>query len=261
MTDVTLEQKRDKGGVRLGLDFGVSATVIAASGPGRDTCTLEFPKISRVFPASPGTIPVHTVPSLVEYQDGTVIRLGGEVLRGGSADASSTARWLRRSLCDRNPVQVPAGDGRQVRYDEAVSDLLLPLLSQALREYPGAALVIALPPEAPAEYRGSPSADCPPSRCPVLLHGQRVCCCSRRLRIFSLDSEPVVLITFSETDLEVVVLVRDGLSGTGAGGGCGLRVLAQVTGQVRLPGDRQLDRAGSFPENSGCWRVTRGLPG
>ena len=75
-------QKRDEGVVRLGLDFGVSATVISVSGPGRDTCTLEFPKISRKFPGPPGSLPVHTVPSLLEYRDGKPVRHVEEVLLG-----------------------------------------------------------------------------------------------------------------------------------------------------------------------------------
>jgi molecular chaperone DnaK (HSP70) len=230
---MTGEEKRDERGVRLGLDFGVSATVIAASGPGRDTCTLEFPEISREFPALPGSLRVHTVPSLVEYRDGKPVRLGEEVLRGGTADAPSTARWLRRSLCDRSPVQVPAGDGRMVRYDEAVTDLLLPLLSQVLRENPGAALIITLPPESPAGYgdllqrvarrAGAPSCSTV-SEYDAALAGYGYS---------PADSEPFVLVTFSETDLGVSVLSRDGHPGTGVGGGgSGLRVLAQATGPV-----------------------------
>jgi hypothetical protein len=46
------------------------------------------------------------------------------------------------------------------------------------------------------------------------------------------DGEPFVLITFSETDLEVGVFARDRHPGTGAGGGSRLRVLAQATGPV-----------------------------
>lgn len=225
-------QKRDEGVVRLGLDFGVSATVISVSGPGRDTCTLEFPKISRKFPGLPGSLPVHTVPSLLEYRDGKPVRHGEEVLLGGTADAPSTARWLRRSLCDRCPVQVPAGNGRMVRYDEAVSDLLLPLLLQALRENPGAGLIIALPSEAPEEYgellqrvaRSAGALSCSMvSEFDAALAGYGYSPAA---------GEPFVLITFSETDLGVGVLARDRISGTGAGGDSGLRVLAQATGPV-----------------------------
>lgn len=225
-----MEQKPDEGGVRLGLDFGVSVTVIAAAGPGRDTRTLEFPGISRDFPVTRGSTPVCTVPSLVEYRDGKPVRLGEEVLRGGAADGPSAARWLRRSLCDKSSVQVPAGDGRMVRYDEAAGDFLLPLLSQALREYPGAGLIIALPPEAPAGYgellqriarsAGAPSCSMV-SEYDAALAGYG---CSPAA------GEPVVHLTLSETDLEVVVLTPDRLSGTGADGGSGMRVLARATG-------------------------------
>ena len=249
-----------RGVERLGLDFGVSATVIAVSGPGRDTSTLEFPKISREFPASPGSRPVHTVPALVEYRDGKPVRLGNEALRGGTADAPSTARWLRRSLCDRSPVQVPAGNGRMVRSDEAVSDLLLPLLSQAFREYPGAGLIIALPPEAPAEYgellqrvaRSAGALSCSMvSEYDAALAGYGYS---------PPDGEPFVLLTFSETDLGVDVLARDRHPGAGAGGGSRLRVLARATGPVSCRAIDSLDRAGPPPEIPAAGERPAGCP-
>jgi len=227
---MTVEQKQDGGGMQLGLDFGISVTVIAAAGPGRNTRTLEFPGISREFPAPPGSAPVCAVPSLVEYRDGEPVRLGEEVLCEGTADTPSTARWLRRSLFDKSSVQVPAGDGRMVRCDEAAGDFLLPLLSQALQIYPGAVLIIALPPEAPAGYgellqRVARSAGAPScsmvSEYDAALAGYG---CSPAA------GEPVVLLTLSETDLEVVVLTPGRLSGTGHGGSSGLRVLARATG-------------------------------
>ena len=217
--------------MRLGVDFGVSATVIAAAVPGRRTCTLAFPEISREFPAAPGTIPVHTIPSLVEYRDGKAVRTGEEVLRRGTADDPATARWLRRYLYNRSPVQVPAGDGRMVRYDEAAADFLAPVLIQALRQYPGASLVFTLPPDAPAEYsellqRAARSAGAP--SCSMVSEYEAVLAgygCSPAA------GEPVVIITFAETDPEVVVLARDGLSGREPGGD-GLRVLAQISGSA-----------------------------
>lgn len=229
---MTTGQQQDESGVRLGVDFGVSATVIAASSPGRDSCTLEFPGISRTFPAAPNKTPVHTVPSFIEYRDGKVIHLGNEVLCGGAADAPATARWLRRYICERSPVQVPAGDGRMVRYDEAAADFLTPLLTRALLQYPGASLVFTLPPDVPAEFR-------------ELLHGAArsagVLSCST---VSEYDAalagygctpaagEPSVIITFAETDADVVVLAPDGFSEMGSVGGSGLRVLARAAGSI-----------------------------
>jgi molecular chaperone DnaK len=234
---MTKEQDRKTGGVRLGVDFGVGAIVIVVAGPGRDSCTLEFPGISQTFPALPGYLPVHTIPALVEYQDGNAVRSGDEVLRGGTADSPSTARWLRRSLCDRSPVQVPAGGGRTIRSDEAAFDFLVPILTRAIRHYPGAPLVFTLPTDAPPEYG-------------ELL--QRAARCAGALSISTVgeydavlagygctpaDCEPVHLLTFAETDFEVVVLVRDGLPASGTGDG-GLRVLARAAGSF---GCRALD--------------------
>jgi molecular chaperone DnaK (HSP70) len=217
--------------MRLGVDFGMGVTVIAIAGPGRKGCTLEFPGISREFPAHPCNAPVHTIPSLVEYKDGKAVRLGDEVLSGGNADGPGTARWLRRYLCDKSPVQVPAGDGRMVRYDEAAADFLVPVLIRALRHCPGAGLIIALPPDAPAEYgeilqrvaRSAGARSCSMvSEYEASLAGYG---CSPAA------GEPFIIITFAETDLEVVVIARNGPSGRETGEG-GLQVLAQATGSV-----------------------------
>jgi molecular chaperone DnaK (HSP70) len=228
MTD---EDNRDAGCVRLGVDFGMSVTVIAVAGPGRKSCTLAFPGLSREFPAQPGNAPVHTTPSLVEYRDGKAVRLGDEVLSGGNADGPGTARWLRWYLCDKSPVQVPAGDGRMVRYDEAAADFLVPLLIRALRHCPGAGLIMALPPDAPADYgeilqrvaRSAGARSCSMvSEYEAALAGYG---CSPAA------GEPFIILTFAETDLEVIVLTRNGPSGRETGEG-GLQVLAQATGSV-----------------------------
>jgi len=225
---MTAEERPDKGGVRLGVDFGLSATVIAIAGPGRDSCTLEFPAISHRVPAPPGDIPVHFVPSVVEYHDGRAVRAGEEVHGGGTADSPSTARWLRQYLCDPSPVQVPAGNGRMVRYDEAAADFLVPILAQALDQYPNAPLIFTLPPDAPAEYgvflqrvaREAGATSCSMvSEYEAVLAGYG---CTPS------PGEPFVIITFSETDPGVIVLVRDGLYGRVTGKGR-LRVLSQAT--------------------------------
>lgn len=223
--------------MRLGVDFGLSATVIAVVCPGRDSCTLEFPGISREFPASPGNLPVHFVPSFVEYRDGRAVRVGEEVLSGGTSDSPGTARWLRRYLCDRSPVQVPAGNGRMVRYDEAAADFLIPILSHTLGQYPGAPLIFTLPPDAPPEYgeflqriaRTAGAASCSMvSEYDAVLAGYGC---------IPPPGEPFVVITFFETDPEVIILVRDGVPGRTTGEG-GLRVLSQATGTA---GCRVLD--------------------
>jgi molecular chaperone DnaK len=233
---LTPSQNPDNGGVRLGVDFGMGATVVAVAGPDRSCCTLEFPGISRKFPAPPGSVPIHIVPSLIEYRDGKAVRLGEEVLRGGTADGPSTARWLRRFVCDGSPVQIPAGNGRMVRYGEAAADVLIPILKGALRQYPGASLVFSLLPDAPAAYTellqrvaGSSGA----AGCSVL---NEYLAAVAGYGYSPVAGEPFLIITFAETGPEVTVLVA-GERSAGPGDG-GLRVLAQATGSV---GCRALD--------------------
>lgn len=217
------------------MDFGVSSTVIVVSGPGREYHTLSYPGISREFPCGAGNNPVHAIPSLVEYQNGKVLRVGDEVFRGGTMDEPSTARWLRRYLCDRSSVQIPAGGDRRVRYEDAAGDFLAPLLTQALLLYPGAGLVFALPADAPAEYgeflqrvaRSAGAVSCSMiNEYTAALAGYG---CSPG------DDEPVVLITFSETELEVAVLIRHYETGAGEEG---FRVLAKAAGSM---GCREMD--------------------
>lgn len=228
------DREPQEGSVRLGLDVGVSAIVIAACGPGGDCHTLAFPQISREYPRPQGSLPVHVVPSLVEYRAGRAERRGEAVLAGGAADSPRTARWLRRYLCDQSPVLVPAGNGRTVRYEEAAADLLEPPLSTAFRQYPGAPLVISLPEEASQGY-----AD-------LLLRiarnaGARACTMVSEYDAVlagyghsPADGEPVLLVSFDETGLEAVALAQ--VSNNVGGDGSWLRVLARATGPISCRG-------------------------
>jgi len=232
---MTAEYEAKDGGVRLGIDVGISAIVIAVSGSGVECRTLAFPGISRAVPAPQGSSPVHVVPALLEYRNGRVERRGDAVLNGGAADSSCTARWLRQYVCDNSPVQVPAGNGRMVRYEEAVTDLLEPLLSDALRQYPGAMPVISLPENASPAYaellqriaRSAGTRSClTVSEYDAVLTGYG----------YSLaDGEPVLLVSFTETGLEIVALARAG-NPADRGDWGGLRVLARVTGPVSCRG-------------------------
>ncbi len=233
---LTHDQHGETDGVRLGVDFGVSATVIAARDPGPGCHTLEFPGTSREFPASPGGAPVHGIPSLITYDAGKAVRSGDEVLRGGAGDYPATARWLRRHLCDRSPVQIPAGNGRMVRYEEAAADFLTPLLTRALSRYPGAGLVFSVPPDAPAAYLDllqQIARAAGATSCAVLNEVQAAAAgygYSPALR------EAFLVITFAETGLEATVLSADDRPADPGEGG--LRVLGQAAGSI---GCRALD--------------------
>jgi molecular chaperone DnaK (HSP70) len=233
---MTNDDNRDKSGVWLGVDFGISTLVIAASGDGLACHTLEFPGISREFPAMPGGAPVHGIPSLIRYAGGKAVQYGDEVARGGAADDPSTARWLCHYLCDGSPVRIPAGNGCMVGCEEAAADFLAPILTHALGRYPGAGLVFTLPRDAPAAYpellqkvaRRAGAASC------SVLNEYRAAAAGYGYS--PIAGEPFLLVTFAETGLEVTVLAADdqpaGLAGED------LRVLAQATGSV---GCRALD--------------------
>jgi molecular chaperone DnaK len=193
----------------LGIDVGVGAIVFAASGPGPAGCTLAFPGISREFPALPAADPVHVVPSLVEYRDGTVVRSGDEVTRGGAADEPSAGRWLRRYLCNGSPVQIPAGNGRMVRYDEAAADLLRPLLESALRRYPGTGLVYALPRDAPSAYREFLQRIARTAGAVSISFISEYRAAAAGYGYSPAAGEPFLIITFAEAGLEVTVLAAD----------------------------------------------------
>ena len=222
---MTMDRNRETDGVRLGVDFGVCTTVIAACGPKGGYSTLGIPGFSREFAACTGSAPVHVIPSLVEYSAGKAVRLGDEVLRRGADSSPATARWLRQYLCDKSPVQVPAGDGRMVRYEEAAADFLIPLLRSALSRYPEAGLVFTVPLDAPGAYTD-------------FLHraardaGARSCACISEERAAAAGCghtparEPFLLITFDETGLGVKVLAAD--DRPAASEEDGLRVLAHA---------------------------------
>ena len=233
---MTNDDNRDKSGVRLGVDFGISTMVIAARGNGLACHTVEFAGLSREFPAIPRGAPVHGIPSLIRYEGGKAVQYGDEVARGGAADGPSTARWLCHYLCDGIPGRIPAGNGCVVGYEEAAADFLAPVLTRALSRYPGAGLVFTLPRDAPAAYpeflqkvaRRAGAASC------SVLNEYRAAAAGYGYS--PVAGEPFFIVTLAETGLEVTVLAADDRPAGPAGGD--LRVLARATGSV---GCRALD--------------------
>jgi molecular chaperone DnaK (HSP70) len=116
-----------------------------------------------------------------------------------------------------------------VRYDEAAADFLMPLLTRALRQHPGASLVFTLPPDVPAEYRELLHRA---ARSAGLLSCSTVSEYDAALAGYGCTpaaGEPFVIITFADADADIVVLARNGPS-------CrepddrGFRVLARAAG-------------------------------
>jgi molecular chaperone DnaK (HSP70) len=234
---MTSDDNRDKGGVRLGVDFGVSMSVIAIAGPGLACHTLEFSGLSREFPTLPGGVPVHGIPSLIGYEGGKAVRSGDEVARGGTADDPSTARWLRHYLCNGSSIRIPAGNGRMVGYEEAAADFLALVLTRALMQYPGAGLVFTLPPDAPPaaypEFLQRIARTAGAASCAFL---DEYSAAAAGYGYSPADGEPFLVVTFAETGLDVTVLAADDRPASSGEGG--LRVLAQATGSA---GCRALD--------------------
>jgi molecular chaperone DnaK len=227
---MTGKSSGNSGTMHLGVDFGISMTVIAVAGPDPVCHTLEFPGISREYPESPGSTPVHGIPSLVEFLDGNMVRCGDGAARGGAAGDPGTARWLRHYLCSASTVKIPAGNGHLAGYGEAAADLLVPVLSQALRNHPGSGLVFTLPAEVPAAYpeflreiaRTAGAASC------AFIGDYEAAV--QGYRYSPVDGEPFLVVTFDETGMVVTVLAAEDRS---AGPDHhGLRVLASATGSV-----------------------------
>lgn len=218
------------GGMRLGVDFGAGIIVIAAGGPGVNVRTLEFPDLSREYPGAGVTCPVHGVPSLVTYADGKVAGAGSSVLRQGAEDHPATARWLRRYLLENSPVQIPAGCGRMVKYGEAAADLLIPLLSRALGRYPGAALVFAVPPKAPAvfsDFLHRAAREAGAVSCAFMTEAEAA---AFGYGCVMAPGDPYVFITLDGTGLDVAVLSAEDRP---AGPGCdGIRTIAQASASI-----------------------------
>ena len=146
---MTMPQQQDSGAdtTRIGVDFGVSTTVIAVAVPGSGTTTFAIPGISHQYPGDPS---VHAIPSLVQYAGGKLAGCGEEA--AGTGPDPGTVRWMRRYLCEGSPVQIPRGDGRTVGYEEATASFLTCILARVLAAHPGAALVFAVPAGAPPSY-------------------------------------------------------------------------------------------------------------
>jgi hypothetical protein len=146
------------------------------------------------------------IPSLVQYKDDGTAIFGEAVRQSVSADPSTTARWIRRYLCEQSPVKIPDGNGRWVRYEDAAADFLSGILTKVIRQHPGANLVFTLPPDAPREYseildRIARAAGAPTSS---TLH--EYLAAATGCGFVPVAGEPFLIITFSETEPEIAII-------------------------------------------------------
>jgi len=226
-----MEQKDLDKPVRLGIDFGVSATVIVVDDPARGYPSLALAGMTRASPETAADAVVYRVPCLIHYEAGCAARMGEEVAREGECDHPSTARWMRRYLCDNSPVRIPAGDGRMIRYEEAADEFLTGILSRALRPYPGGAnLIFAIPADAPPDYpdwldRAGRAAG---ARSSSWVHEYRAAAAGYGLGLT--PGKPFLVISFSETEFVATgVIPVDPETGNDTGG---VRMLGQASSSI-----------------------------
>jgi molecular chaperone DnaK len=225
---VTALHRQEQGIVRLGVDFGVSMTVIAVSDPDHGCHIMEFPGLSRRFPGGVDNSPVHGIPCLIQYDNGKSIRFGDAVARAGTGNLPTTARWMRRYLCDKSSAQIVAGKDQVVSYEDATAEYLGEVLTHALQQFPGAELVFTLPAGAPAEYPellNRIARDAGSSNCSWIYEFPSI---AAGYGYQPATREPFLIIAFSETGIEVTIIMPDDQLTESCHGG--MRVLAHATG-------------------------------
>jgi molecular chaperone DnaK len=243
--------------IHLGVDFGAGYLVIGCCGPeGREVRILEFPGWSQEMPGTGAGVSIHGIPALIHYRNDGTAMIGDEVVRAGRADHPATARWIRNYLLEESPVQIPAGAGRRCTFREAAADLLITVLSRAVRECPGTVSAhFSLPPDAPAWYAGwlgncARTAGCESwhmvDECTALMAGYGL----------SGDGGPFLAIRFDDTALEVSVILMDGAPEHSPAGEL------RVTGMARDDtGCRTVDRWIAQEIQAGCGPKYAGTKG
>lgn len=136
------ERCGDEHGIWLGVDFGVSSTVIAVREAGSSDVRLpDLNGISRNYTGRGRKIPV--VPSRIGYTP------GGDVLPGemapGSCDPAVTVAERIRFYVERNTGAILAGGDGSIRYRNAALDFLGTLIRQAVGEAQIAGIAVTAP--------------------------------------------------------------------------------------------------------------------
>jgi molecular chaperone DnaK len=115
----------------LGIDFGMNSTVIAGhNGDEKKISMVEFPGWSRHFPLDGENTHVPVTPSLIHYNNGSIL-IGEQVFSQNCSDSPATARWMKQYILQNNPAQFPAGGERVIGFRQAATDFLLSLLTRA----------------------------------------------------------------------------------------------------------------------------------
>lgn len=114
----------------LGIDFGMSSTVIARSDRNNKSIFLkEFPGWSRNFPLDRENNNVPVIPSVIHYDDDGSILIGEQVFSQNCSDDPATAQWMKQYILQNSPAQFPLARGQMTGFRQAATDFLKILLS------------------------------------------------------------------------------------------------------------------------------------
>jgi molecular chaperone DnaK (HSP70) len=141
----------------LGIDFGMSNTVIARYDRNNKSIILkEFPGWSRNFPLEGQNNKVPVIPSLIHYDNGSIL-IGEQVFSQNCGDDPATAQWMKQYILQNSPAQFPLGRGQMTGFCQAATDFLKILLSRVSGTdqkdlLSTADCVFTFPVDAPHEY-------------------------------------------------------------------------------------------------------------
>ncbi len=140
--------------VTLGVDFGVSNTVVAVrEGNPRRSRAIPLPGRSRNIRAGAGDEQVPVIPSLIHYSPDGHRWTGQEVMERGLPESPGTVSRMKHYISSRSSARIVLS-GSTRSYREAGSDFLVEILSSLSGENPRRIeTVFAVPPEADGHYR------------------------------------------------------------------------------------------------------------
>ena len=132
----------------------MSSTVLAITKEsGQEARTIGLNGLSAEFPAGTREEKIFYVPSLVHYTDDGLTLVGRRSCPERCENHPATARWMRKYLCEKSTVRIPAGGDRRTGYGEAATDFLSRVLSRAAGDCDEkTGIVFSLPSGAPADY-------------------------------------------------------------------------------------------------------------
>lgn len=175
---------------RLGIDFGVSGTVIAETiGSGNEEKVL----------------PVLSEPNLVHMmEDGSRIR-GQEVVEKGLTQSVSTARHMRHYILINSPVAVRSGS-YAMTYKDLGRDLLVSLIRKvAERGEDVHEVVFSLPHSAPGHYREWLASVVAEARIPEYSFTDELTAAARGYDVAQETDQGLMVIDFGSENIEVTV--------------------------------------------------------